>query len=70
MPNELGFLYPSFSFILSINKKKKQLVRIFVRKQIDKRMFDMYNQIIEQMFGTVVRGGFTNEKRESTAEKI
>ena len=33
-------------------------------------MFDMYNKITEQMFGTVVRGGFTNEKRDSTAEKI
>ena len=37
-------------------------VRIFVRKHIDKQMFELYNQNIEQMFGTVVRGGLTYEK--------
>ena len=63
----LGFLYPSSFFILCITNKEKRTTQTLVFEYlfgnyIDKRMFDIYNKDTEQMFGTVVRGGFTYEK--------
>ena len=39
-----------------------EISNVLGQNNIDKRMFDMYNASIEQLFGTIVRGGITNEK--------